>query len=209
MHDTEATKNMYEIEYSYIKENSISGVIREISSSPFGFIFMSQIQVLKYFKKTLNFYFILNWIYFQVNIWKFVQNSNPIWFFDSAGLFLQKKREQNDPLLYSIAIHDSQNRVILPLAEFHTTNHTASNIETYLIKIKNLLNLCLKNSSSFIFPKIAVVDHSLPLLYAICSQINSCQLSTYLKWSYDYLLGFEKANFNKVLNVKIIFKKIN
>lgn len=64
MHDTEATKNMYEIEYSYIKENSISGVIREISSSPFGFIFMSQIQVLKYFKKTLNFYFILNWIYF-------------------------------------------------------------------------------------------------------------------------------------------------
>ena len=82
----------------------------------------------------LNILFIFEWIWF-CRIWSFVSRTNPIWYFDASGAFIPKVKAQPIPLLYSIVSHDTENKNIIPVAEFLTTKHDSTNIAIYLLNL--------------------------------------------------------------------------
>jgi hypothetical protein len=56
---------------------------------------------------------------------------DPIWFFDGTGQII-KKPDQNDSHFFSVIAHDSSNKKFIPVFEFVSTDHTASQLSYYL-----------------------------------------------------------------------------
>ena len=116
-----------------------------------------------------------------------IQITNPVWYFDASGSFVTKVKNQTMPLLYSVVIHDKQKKNILPIFEFLTTAHDATNIGTYLYRIKNVLSSNMPAKSHIIAP-VVVVDFSRALINSVLSIFNNCSLDDYLKWSFDFIV---------------------
>ncbi len=110
-------------------------------------------------------------------------------------------RNQKIPLLYSFVVRDKENELVLPIAEFHTTSHSAANLEEYMHRIIHIMQSNLNLSCTF--PKIIVVDFSWASINAILSQFNKCQTSHYLDVCFKLLVLKEINEFT--LPVKVIF----
>ncbi|RNA20753.1 kDa in NOF-FB transposable element, partial [Brachionus plicatilis] len=93
---------------------NLKGYVHNICLDPYGFLLMSEI---------------------QIKIWKKVSLNNPIWYFDATGSVHKDIYRQNKPLLYSIVVHDRENKQILPVAEFITTDQSVKSISSYLHNI--------------------------------------------------------------------------
>ncbi len=59
---------------------------------------------------------------------------DPIWFFDGTGQINKKLPDQNDSHFFSVIAHDSSNEKFIPVFEFVSTDHTASQLSYYLEK---------------------------------------------------------------------------
>ena len=104
-------------------------------------------------------------------------------------------------MLYSFVVRDKENELVLPIAEFHTTSHSAVNLEDYMHRIIHIMQSNLNLSCAF--PKIIVVDFSWASINAILSQFNKCQTSHYLDACFKLLVLKEINEFT--LPVKVIF----
>ena len=116
-------------------------------------------------------------------MWFLIHQINPVWHFDASGSFLTRVKNQSLPLLYSIVVHDTKNKNILPIAEFFTTAHDGNNIGSYLSKIKHILEL-----NNLSVSPLVVVDFSRPLINAILDVFNNSSIDEYLKWAYEFIV---------------------
>jgi hypothetical protein len=142
-------------------------------------------------------------------IWNLIKRFNSIWYFDATGC-VHKKINGLIILLYSLAIHDPQKKLIVPVAEFFTTSHSSSNISTFLNDIKELVHQKIGYTP---IEKCQLVDHFLPriivtdfswalIISAMKSFNNNRDVDEYLKYCYIILNPNEDWNEN---DQKVVF----
>ena len=122
-------------------------------------------------------------------MWLQIRKNNPVIYFDSSGSILHKVENQKQIYLYSLVAYDFTTRVIIPIAEFHTTSHTASSISGYLFQIKEIFNESNGDDETYnIFP-VVVMDQSFALMISILKIFNNCELIEYINWCYKVLFN--------------------
>jgi hypothetical protein len=124
-------------------------------------------------------------------MWLIIQESNPIWYFDSTGsILVNVPDQQHSPFLYSLVCHDVKNKAIIPVCEFILTNHDADTISTYLFFLKRKIMREITFKNKFPIAPIIVTDFSWSLINSVLSVFNNFTVSQYLNWSFNIL--FEK-----------------
>jgi hypothetical protein len=118
-------------------------------------------------------------IFTKLRIWKKVSCSNPIMFLDSTGTISRKVKGQKSPFLYSMVVHDQENKCIIPIIEWVSTATNHVNISKYLTTCKDIFD-----DNSISYPRLIVTDHSWALINAVLLSFNQCNLQNYLNWSY-------------------------
>ena len=92
-------------------------------------------------------------------MWLIIQESNPIWYFDSTGsILVNVPDQQHSPFLYSLVCHDVKNKAIIPVCEFILTNHDADTISTYLFFLKRKIMREITFKNKFPIAPIIVTD---------------------------------------------------
>jgi hypothetical protein len=137
-------------------------------------------------------------------MWSFIQNSNPIWYFDATGSIHKSINGQKMPFLYSMVVHDKINKSIVPVFEFITTSQTITSISKYLMFARDLIN---KNMSSYwgegksrlFLAPIIVTDFSWALINSIHNVFNGFSVLSYLQRCFNSLV-------NKSKNEKIVVR---
>ncbi len=86
-------------------------------------------------------------------------------------------------------MHDFINNKIIPAFEFITNQHSESNIKTFLSRVKDYYE-------DEIAP-FMVVDESWASINAICTVFNSCDILSYINWTWDLLMTQTKETHNK------------
>ena len=80
--DCERAKQFFDY---FTRNQKLVGFLQKIEMNPFSFLCLSQI---------------------QLDIWKKVENINPVWFFDATGNINKRVQGNATPLFYSIVCHD-------------------------------------------------------------------------------------------------------
>ena len=106
---------------------------------------------------------------------------NSIWFFDATGNIHRDINRQKKPFFYSIVCHDTNEKSILPVAEFLTTANDQITICKYLSDIKASFH---KISLKKFLPKIIVTDNSWALINSVSISFNNCDISCYINWCF-------------------------
>ncbi|RNA19930.1 kDa in NOF-FB transposable, partial [Brachionus plicatilis] len=119
-----------------------------------------------------------------LKIWIQAKCSNPIWYFDATGSVHKNIVSQKKPLLYSIVFSDKKNKIIMPIAEFITTEQTTKSISIYLQSIENKI------------PPIIVSDFSWAIINSFLSVFNKITIRTYLTWCYGVIFENQKETKN-------------
>ena len=98
--------------------------------------------------------------------------------------------------MYSIVCHDTANKKIIPIVEWFTNSHTASNLAKYLYIVKkaiqtntHYIHKSSEKKMNFTLPRLLVVDFSWPLINSVMEIFNNCTISDYLKWTFDVLVN--------------------
>jgi hypothetical protein len=138
-------------------------------------------------------------------MWLIIQQTNPIWYFDGTSNINKKLPLQKDPHFFSMICHDKQNRQLIPLFEFVTTDHTQFSLNIYLQKAKNLMketNSFPKNS--FLIAPIIVVDFSWAMINSINNAFNNCSSLQYLQWTFEVLINKNTSpEFLKIMKTRV------
>jgi hypothetical protein len=121
-------------------------------------------------------------------MWEKLSSSNyPVWHIDATGSIL-KNAKGKQVKLYSIIVYNKTNKFYIPVAEFFSNYNTSTEIASYLYKIKHILQTNISPKTKQIAP-IIVSDFDKAILNAVNEQFNNCNMSQYLKWSFDLLVG--------------------
>ena len=118
---------------------------------------------------------------------------NPIWYFDATGSVIKKVKSQMH-FLYSIVMHDSNEKQILPLAEFVSCSQNQTWVCKNLFFIKEILKQNIRNKNKYVLAPIIVTDFSFALINAIQISFNRSSLLQYLKWTFDILILKKKMS---------------
>ena len=138
-------------------------------------------------------------------MWLIIQQHNPIWYFDATSNINKKLPLQKDPDFYAMVCHDRQNRQLIPLFEFVTTDQTEFSINIYLQKAKNLIKQTQTlPKNMFIIAPIIVVDFSWAMINSINNSFNNCSTLQYLHWTFDVLINKNTCpDFLKIMNTRV------
>jgi hypothetical protein len=138
-------------------------------------------------------------------MWLIIQQQNPIWYFDATSNINKKLPLQKDPDFYAMVCHDKQNRQLIPLFEFVTTDQTEFSINIYLQKAKNLIKQTQTlPKNMFIIAPIIVVDFSWAMINSINNSFNNCSTLQYLHWTFDVLINKNTCpDFLKIMNTRV------
>ena len=174
--DATASKVLYDELYP---NKDLNGFVNFVSSAPFGALLISKMQAI---------------------IWEKLSQSNfPVWHIDATGSIL-KNANGKQVKLYTIVAYDKANHVYIPISEFFTNSNYSTDIGTYLYKIKHILQTNVSTKTRQIAP-IIISDFDKAILNAVNEQFNNCNMSQYLKWSYNLLV--EK---HKIFNLMVLFE---
>ncbi|CAF0932078.1 unnamed protein product [Brachionus calyciflorus] len=153
-----------------VSNSGFTGLVHNVSIDPYGFFLMSEM---------------------QIDIWKQVKFINPVWHFDSTGCIHKDVESQKKPFLYSIVFHDIENKNILPICEFISTDHTIRNISRFLkIFLDRLADF--DNETEFKIAPIIVTDFSWALINSVLNIFNKMEIIEYLEFSFKRII--EKNN---------------
>ena len=117
---------------------------------------------------------------------------------DATGSIL-KNANQKQVKLYTIVAYDKANHIYIPISEFFSNSNYSTDIGSYLYKIKHILQTNVSTKTKQIAP-IIISDFDKAILNAVNEQFNNCNMSQYLKWSYNLLV--EKK---KIFNLMVYF----
>lgn len=168
MADLRATKNCCNITAKQ-DEFEITGYLHNLSMDPYGFILFSEI---------------------QYQIWNHVRESNSIWFFDATGSIHKKVFDQPKPYFYSMVCRDSEKKLIIPVAEFLTTQNDEFTIDSYLRSIKHKIELVNMEA----MPQIIVTDQSRVLQNAVLNVFNSMTFEKYIAFCFDIVTNTKELS---------------
>lgn len=132
-----------------------------------------------------------------------IQKTRPICHIDATGNVCKKIENQKIPYFYTLSLYDSENKSIIPLADFVTTSQTTLSVSTFLNQIRFYLqkyySLCnQKFKPSFEDPPIMVMDRSMVLLNSTLEVFNHITYQDLLKITYACLVKGDFTNFNKI-----------
>jgi len=122
-------------------------------------------------------------------MWFQIQLFEPIWFFDGTGSINKKLPDQNDSHFFSVIAHDKVNKKLMPIFEFVSTDHTASQLSFFLEKAL----ICIESAigikkDHILVPPVIVVDFSYAMINSVLKAYNNCSLQKYLEWTYEILV---------------------
>lgn len=111
--DCQAAKRLFDY---FTSSKPLVGFLQSIQHDPYGIVLLSYIQVNNFLIvsfKNLRLDKLDIWIFYfnflKIEIWKIVQQLNPVWFFDASGEIHRKIPSQPYPLFYSMVFHDPVN----------------------------------------------------------------------------------------------------
>jgi hypothetical protein len=100
--------------------------------------------------------------------------------------------------------------LILPVAEFFTTNHGSTNISSFLNDIRELVQLNVAYSpkkkirlDEHFLPRIVVTDFSWALIDSVMKSLNNSDMNRYLIYCFAVLNPIDKSYADK----KAVFGK--
>ncbi|CAF0939510.1 unnamed protein product [Brachionus calyciflorus] len=167
-----------------IQTKNINGYIQEISEYPFGLMLLNEI---------------------QIKIWHKIWEKNPIWHLDATGSVIKKIPGQKSPFLFSIVMHDPDNKTIIPVYDFVSTSHSSLTISKYLFSFKKYYESTVVSNVSK-YPSTIVVDFSWAFINSILESFNNCTIRNYLDWSYELIVlrkQKEESFFNSFMKIKV------
>ena len=90
-------------------------------------------------------------------------------------------------------MHDSNEKQILPLAEFVSCSQNQTWVCKNVFFIKEILKQNIRNKNKYVLAPIIVTDFSFALINAIQISFNRSSLLQYLKWTFDILILKKKC----------------
>ena len=106
--------------------------------------------------------------------------------FDATGSLLRRIPGQKLILYYPVLTRTSDGEPPIPIAEMVTTDHSAANIQGFLLK---LMRDAMKLSPRWKGPKQIEIYMSWALLHATCRAINTITIEQYLIEAWDFANG--------------------
>jgi hypothetical protein len=104
-----------------------------------------------------------------------------VWYLDATGSIIKPVNGQGAPYLFSIVAHDKKNNLLVPIAEFVTTDHTGTSISRYLLGIKPYIKVA----------PLTVTDQDFAEINALLFVFNNCDYKKYVEWTWSVLMDKE------------------
>lgn len=109
-------------------------------------------------------------------------------YFDTTGSIIPNITDQKICYLYSLVSSNLKTKTNLPTFDILTTQHCATSLTKRLGVLRDLFDDYNSRTSNYLYPSIVVVDCAWAMIHTVNKTFNSCNILTYLNWSFDLIV---------------------
>jgi len=136
--------------------------------------------------------YLTKYILFKIEILEDIKHRFPVFFFDSTGTINKEIIGQNLPFFYSVTMYNENKKCYIPMVEFFTTDQSQRSVTQFLTSAMFIISEYQKSkqfNQELIRNCIFVTDQSSVLINSVLKVINKCNLSQYIQWTFDIIMG--------------------